>query len=86
VEDSLTLSISRVVARSRAQVEATAASEEAIRPWYGYLESQLRKLVEKLELDDMAGIEIAQPCVETFGPTRIPGVKSKASLCIYPRP
>eukprot|EP00802_Teleaulax_amphioxeia_P006820 Tamp_06825.p1 GENE.Tamp_06825~~Tamp_06825.p1 ORF type:complete len:621 (+),score=170.55 Tamp_06825:142-2004(+) len=55
------------------QVEATAASQEAIKPWYGYLESQLRKLVEKLENEETAGIEIAQPCIKTFGPTRIPG-------------
>mmetsp|Transcript_4256 Transcript_4256/g.6249 ORF Transcript_4256/g.6249 Transcript_4256/m.6249 type:complete len:616 (-) Transcript_4256:103-1950(-) len=55
------------------QVEATAANEDAIKPWYGYLESQLRKLVEKLEMDELAGLEIAQPCVKTFGPTPTPG-------------
>ena len=41
---------------------------------YGYLESQLRKLVEKLEMNELAGLEIAQPCVKTFGPTPTPGV------------
>jgi hypothetical protein len=43
------------------------------------MESQLRKLVEKLELDDAAGIDIAQPCIKTFGPTRIPGVYSQCA-------
>ena len=50
------------------QLDATATSEEAIKPWWGYLESQLRKLVEKLESDESAGLEVAQPCVKTFGP------------------
>jgi len=50
------------------QLDATATSEEAIKPWCGYLESQLRKLVEKLEYDEAAGLEVAQPCVKTFGP------------------
>ena len=59
-------------------MKASAATDGAIKPWYGYLESQLRKLVERLEMDEMVGLEIAQPCVKTFGPISIPG----AGTCV----
>ena len=64
------------------QVEATA-SEEGIKPWCGYLESQLRKLVEKLENDEMAGLEVAQPCVKTFGPINMAGEGSSTMFKVH---
>ena len=54
------------------QVEATASAQE-IKSWQGYIESQLRKLVEQLEKDESAGLEIAHPCVKSFGPNSIVG-------------
>jgi len=59
-------------------LKASAATDGAIKPWYEYLESLLRKLVERLEMDAMVGLEIAQPCVKTFGLISIPG----AGTCV----
>lgn len=43
-------------------MEVVADSAEGIKSWSGYIESKLRKLVECLEYDDGAGLEIAHPC------------------------
>mmetsp|Transcript_9142 Transcript_9142/g.18241 ORF Transcript_9142/g.18241 Transcript_9142/m.18241 type:complete len:573 (+) Transcript_9142:375-2093(+) len=50
------------------QVLVSAPGLEALKGWYGYVESQLRKLVEKLELDEHAGLKVAHPCTRHFGP------------------
>jgi len=50
------------------QVQVCSAVEEGLKGWYSYIESQLRKLVEKLEMDHSAGLKAAHPCTRHFGP------------------
>mmetsp|Transcript_31884 Transcript_31884/g.76126 ORF Transcript_31884/g.76126 Transcript_31884/m.76126 type:complete len:571 (-) Transcript_31884:34-1746(-) len=54
------------------QVEVCSTKEEGLKGWYAYIESQLRKLVEKLELDQSAGLKVAHPCTKHFGPHQEP--------------
>lgn len=60
-------------------VDCFSDSLDDLKPFYGYLSSQIRKLVEKLEGDEMAMLEIAHPCTTHFGPRQVDPPQGGAS-------